>query len=215
MNLSTAINPKLLQQATDHLSHNDPVLALAIAQFGPCTITPHTDYYQALGSSIIGQQLSVKAAATIKKRFCDLFDGTFPEPEQILTRSVDELRASGLSRGKAMYIQDLAQHIISGKISFKHIDDMSNDEIVAMLTDVKGIGVWTVHMFLMFCMGRPNILAVGDLGIRSGIRNLYGLSRLPTPQEVTDIATEHKWAPYETVACWYIWRSLDNEPATV
>ena len=122
------------------------------------------------------------------------------------------MRSVGLSKGKATYVQDLAQHILDGRIDFDGIDDLSNEAIIKKLTDVKGIGEWTVHMFLMFCMGRTDVLAVGDLGIRTGIMKLYGLKQLPTPTEVTELAQANGWHPFETVACWYIWYSLDNKP---
>jgi len=206
-------NPDNLQKAADHLALHDPVLAPVIALSGIANLEPHTDYYGALVSSIIGQQLSVKAAAAIKLRFLKLFNGVFPTPEQILSVSVEELRAIGFSNAKGRYVHDLAQHIIEGKISFGRIPEQSNDEIIAELTDVKGVGVWTVHMFLMFCVGRLDVLPVGDLGIKNGIQALYGLAEAPTPQQITALAAQNNWHPYESVASWYVWRSLDNEPA--
>jgi DNA-3-methyladenine glycosylase II len=200
-------------QAAEHLRRRDPVLAPLVAQYGPCAIRPHQNYYQELVESIIGQQLSVKAGAAIVARFVALFGGAFPQPETILSKSVDELRTAGLSRAKASYIRDLAQHVVDGRVRFDHLDTLSNDEVIAELTAVKGIGPWTAHMFLMFCMGRLDILAHGDLGVRSGVQKLYGLAQLPSPQEVIAIASQNHWHPYESVACWYIWRSLDNMPA--
>jgi DNA-3-methyladenine glycosylase II len=202
-----------LQKAADYLAAHDPALADVISEHGLSDFAPHHDYYRALGDSIIGQQLSVKAASTIKKRFRDLFDGNFPAPEAILEKSIEELRTAGLSGAKAKYIQDLAQHIIDGRVRFDTLDTQTNEEIIAELTDVKGIGEWTVHMFLMFCVGRLDVLATGDLGVRSGIKKLYGLAELPSPQQVAEIAKRNHWHPYESVACWYIWRSLDNAPA--
>ena len=206
------LSDEVVVRAAAHLAASDAALAPVIARSGPCTIRPHREYYRALGDSIIGQQLSVKAAATIKKRFRELFGGEFPEPQAILQKTVDELRSAGLSGQKALYIRDLAQHIVDGQVRFGQLDQQSNAEIIADLTDVKGVGEWTVHMFLMFCMGRGDVLATGDLGIRSGIRKLYGLDHLPAPGEIEQIARQNRWHPYETVACWYIWRSLDNEP---
>src|SRR5688572_2076388 len=142
------------RQAADYLAEHDPQLAPVIAERGLCTIQPHTNYYQDLVESIIGQQLSIKAAATITKRFKALFDGRLPAPAEILTKSVEELRSVGLSNQKANYVRDLAQHIQEGKVTFDRLDSMTNEEIIRKLTDVKGIGEWTVHMFLMFCMGR-------------------------------------------------------------
>ena len=198
--------------AADHLTAQDPHLAEVIARAGLTTITPHQDYYRSLADSIIGQQLSVKAAATIKERFRNLFGGSFPTPELILATPPETLRTAGLSKSKAAYIQDLAQHITDGRIDFTGIEQEANEAIIKKLTDVKGIGEWTAHMFLMFCMGRTDVLAIGDLGIRAGVRNLYGLDHLPSPAEVTEIAQNHNWHPYETVACWYVWHSLDNKP---
>ena len=206
------INKSVADRAADHLAKVDPVLAPVIAGHGLCPIRPHRQYYQALTGEIIGQQLSVKAAASIRKRFEQLFGGMFPPPEAILQKSVDELRTAGLSRAKATYIRDLAQHIVDGKVRFDHLDGLSNDAVIRELTDVKGIGEWTVHMFLMFCMGRSDVLAHGDLGIRNAVRKLYDLPEIPTPQQVQDRAVQNHWHPYETIACWYLWESLENMP---
>jgi DNA-3-methyladenine glycosylase II len=190
----------------------DPLLAPVIAQHGPCTIRPHKNYYQELVESIVSQQLSTKAGAAIIKRFIELFGGTFPAPEAILDTSVEELRTAGLSGAKARYIRDLARHVVDGKVKFDHLDSLSNEEVIKELTAVKGIGEWTAHMFLMFCMGRLDILAYGDLGIRNGIQKLYGLKSLPERKDIEKIAKKYQWQPYESVACWYIWQSLDNTP---
>lgn len=202
-----------LQTAADYLAKQDPTLAPIIAAHGLPTFTPHTNYYQELVDSIISQQLSVKAARAIEQRFMELFGGNFPTPEQILARNIDELRSVGLSRPKATYIQDLAQKIQDGIVVFDTLDELSNEEIIDELTKVKGIGVWTAHMFLMFCMGRLDILPIGDLGIRNGVQKLYGLDHVPAPDEVTEVAKQHKWSPYESVASWYVWQSLDNAPS--
>jgi DNA-3-methyladenine glycosylase II len=199
-----------LQTAAKLLAQHDPVLAPIITLHGPARFQPHSDYYAALVTSIISQQLSVKAASTIKQRFQDLFGGQLPPPEAIITKTHDELRSVGLSNAKANYIRDLAEHVIDGRIKFDSIPQQTNAEIIAELTDVKGIGEWTVHMFLMFCVGRLDVLATGDLGVRNGIRNLYGLATAPTPHQVTELAAHNNWHPYESVACWYVWRSLDN-----
>jgi DNA-3-methyladenine glycosylase II len=200
-----------MQQAADHLATNDPELAKIIPLYGLCTIKPHKNYYQELVDAIISQQLSVKAASTIERRFCELFGSTdFPPPEKILEKNVDELRTAGLSRGKATYILDLAQHVVDGRVKFDHLDSLSNDGVIAELTAVKGIGEWTAHMFLMFCMGRLDVLAHGDLGIKNGIQKLYGYDHLPTPDDIKSLAKQHHWHPYESIACWYIWQSLDN-----
>lgn len=200
------------EQAATYLAKVDPILAPIIAQHGLCTMRPHKNYYQELVESIIGQQLSVKAGASIVKKFTALFGETFPEPSAILTKDIEGLRAAGLSHAKASYVRDLAQHIVDGKVRFNHIDALSNQDVIAELTAVKGIGEWTVHMFLMFCMGRMDVLATGDLGIKNGIWKLYKLDHQPSPKEVQAIADKHSWHPYESIACWYIWQSLDNAP---
>lgn len=198
-----------------HLTKHDPVLAnfIANSEEKPIFIA-HTNYYQTLVDSIISQQLSVKAAATIQKRFNALFgdETTTPSPKQILTKTVEELRAVGLSRPKAGYIQDLALKVLEDTVTFDHFADLSNKAITDELVKVKGIGVWTTHMFLMFCMGRLDVLPVGDLGIRTGVGRLYGFEGVPTPEEVQIVADKNDWHPYESVASWYIWRSLDTTP---
>lgn len=200
--------------AAKHLSEHDPVLAPVIARVGPCTIRPNKNYYQELVDAIISQQLSMKAAATIQRRFCELFGSDkLPPPEKILTKDIDELRTVGLSRGKAAYVRDLAQHVVDGKLRFDHLDALSNEEVVKELVAVKGIGEWTAHMFLMFCMGRMDILPVGDLGIKNGMQKLYGLKTQPDAVAMQKIAKKNNWHPYESIASWYIWQSLDNAPS--
>jgi DNA-3-methyladenine glycosylase II len=203
---------KVAREAAMHLASNDTLLRSIIERVGPATFRPHQDYYWELVDSIISQQLSVKAARSIETRFQELFGSKVPAPEQILTKDVEDLRSVGLSRPKARYILDLAQHIVDGKIKFDTFDSLSNDEIMKELIDVKGIGEWTVHMFLMFCMGRLDVLPVGDLGIRNSMRVLYGFKDAPTPDEIKVIAKKYHWNPYESIASWYIWQNLDNEP---
>jgi DNA-3-methyladenine glycosylase II len=198
-----------LRLATKQLS-GDLIIGPLVKRFGICTLRPHTNYYRELVESIIGQQLSVKAAASINRRFIELFGGKFPEPKAILSRPVEELRTAGLSGAKARYIQDLAMHVKSGKLEFDKFDAMDNEAVIAELTAVKGVGEWTAHMFLMFCMGRLDILPVGDLGIRTGTMRLYQLEALPTPDKIREISVKFKWHPYESVASWYIWKTLDN-----
>ena len=200
-------------EAAEHLASVDPVLKPVIERAGLCTIRPNGDYYQQLVDAIISQQLSVHAARSIENRFRELFGGKFPAPEEILTSDVETLRGIGFSRAKASYVLDLAQHVVDGKVRFDHLDALSNEEVVAELTAVKGIGEWTAHMFLMFCMGRSDVLPVGDLGVRNGVRALYGFENAPSPDDVRDIASKNNWHPYESIASWYVWQSLDNAPA--
>lgn len=211
--LGEIANSTTLRLATKHLSRHDPVLARVIKTAGVATITPHKNYYQELVESIISQQLSVKAAATILKRFVGLFGNTsFPTPDQILEKDIEALRKVGLSRQKAGYIQDLARKVRDGTVRFNHLDGLSNEAVIDELTQVKGIGLWTVHMFLMFCMGRLDVLPVGDLGIKNGVQKLYGLTILPTADVIEQVALKNNWHPYESVASWYIWQSIDTKP---
>jgi DNA-3-methyladenine glycosylase II len=207
------IDDKVVRQAAQHLSKHDEKLAAVIERAGLCTIRPHKNYYQELVDSIISQQLSVKAARAIEQRFQDMFGGHFPSPEEILTKDLEELRGIGFSYAKGRYVQDLAQKIIDGQVKFDTIDSLTNDEVITELTAVKGIGEWTAHMFLMFCMGRSDVLPVGDLGVRNGVKALYGFENAPSPDDVRDIATNNDWHPYESIASWYVWQSLDNAPA--
>src|SRR5690606_2340098 len=143
--------------------------------------------------SIIGQQLSVKAAASINRRFLEYFEGEFPSAETLLNQPVEYLRDTGLSGAKVRYVRDLAAHVQGGRLQFDQFETMSNEDIIAALLPVKGIGEWTAHMFLMFCMARPDVLPVGDLGIRNGIQKLYGLDHLPSPDDIREIAVRGNW----------------------
>lgn len=204
---------KRLESAAKHIAAHDPYLAPIIGAHGPCRITPHDNYYQALVDAIISQQLSMKAAASIEARFQALFDGRFPTANEILRKDIDTLRSVGLSRSKAVYILDLAEHIRSGRLDITALPSLSNDEIVRELVAIKGIGEWTAHMFLIFSLGRLDVLPVGDLGVRTGIMRLYGLKTLPTAVEMKAIANKYTWHPYTSIASWYIWQSLENAPA--
>lgn len=206
--------PESLKKAAQYLEKNDPILGIVIrgSQKIP-TIVPHKNYYQELVESIISQQLSVKAAATILRRFLDLFpESKFPSPEQILEKDIETFRGVGLSRQKATYIQDLAVKVLEGTVRFNHLDSLSNQQVINELTQIKGVGVWTVHMFLLFCMGRLDVLPTGDLGIKNGMQKLYNLEEKPSPETMEEIATKYSWHPYESVASWYVWYSLDNKP---
>lgn len=202
-----------IDNAARELAKRDTVLASVIEHAPRPSFAPHGAYYRELVESIISQQLSVKAARTILNRFLELFPGEeFPTPESILSKSVEDYRTVGLSRQKAGYIQDMAQKVIDGTVQFDHFDSLSNDAIIEELTAIKGVGVWTAHMFLMFCMGRLDVLPVGDLGIKNGIRALYAIDHVPSAEEIEEVALKNSWHPYQTVASWYIWHSLDNAP---
>jgi DNA-3-methyladenine glycosylase II len=203
---------KSLRRAENHLAGVDKKLAKIIKTSGPCRISPHADHYGELVSNIVGQQLSTKAAYSIWQRVLALFDGKMPTPEQLLKIDDQKLRDVGLSWAKVRYVKDLAQHIIDGRLDIDHVATMPNDQLIEQLTAVKGIGEWSAHMFMLFGLGRLDILPVGDLGVRKAVQNLYGLPSLPGPEQIITIANQNGWHPYESVASWYLWQSLDNNP---
>jgi DNA-3-methyladenine glycosylase II len=169
------------------------------------------DHYGALVRAIVGQQLSTKAARSIYARLTERFAGRTPTPEQVLADEPEELRAAaGLSRAKVSYLRSLAEHVLSGELELERLDELSDEEVIAELVAVKGLGIWTAHMFLMFHLQRPDVLPVGDLGIRRAIERAYVLDELPDAAAMERIA--EPWRPYRTLACRYLWRSLANEP---
>jgi DNA-3-methyladenine glycosylase II len=169
------------------------------------------DHYGALVRAIVGQQLSVSAARAIYGRLTDRFEGKPPTPEQILEDEPEELRAAaGLSRAKVGFLRSLAEHVLAGELELERLDELDDDAAIAELVAVKGLGVWTAHMFLMFQLERPDVLPVGDLGIRRAIEHAYELDGLPNAGAMEEIAKP--WRPYRTLACRYLWRSLQNEP---
>ncbi len=162
--------------------------------------------------SIVGQQLSVRAARAIYGRLLEQFGGHPPTPEQILERDAEELRAAvGLSRAKVSFLRSLAEHVLDGSLPLERLDALPDEEVVAELVAVKGIGEWSAHMFLMFQLRRPDVLAVGDLGIRRAVERAYGLPDLPSAAELAERA--EPWRPHRTHACMLLWSSLDNVPA--
>jgi DNA-3-methyladenine glycosylase II len=169
------------------------------------------DAYGALLRSIVGQQLSTKAASTIYGRMLDLFGGHAPTPKQLLKANPDKIRAAGLSRPKIAYLRDLAQHVEEGTLELERLPDLPDEEVSAQLTAIKGLGQWTADMFLMFHLGRPDVLPVGDQGIRRAVKVEYRLRKFPDPKRLEKIAKP--WRPYRTLACLYLWSSLDNTPA--
>jgi DNA-3-methyladenine glycosylase II len=169
------------------------------------------DAYGALVRSIVGQQLSTKAAATIYGRMLELFGGHTPTPKQLLKVDPDKIRAAGLSRPKIAYLRDLATHVEEGTLELERLPDLPDEEVAAQLTAIKGLGQWTADMFLMFHLGRPDILPVGDQGIRRAVKVEYRLRKMPDPKRLEKIAKP--WRPYRTLACLYLWSSLDNVPA--
>jgi DNA-3-methyladenine glycosylase II len=196
------------------LMRRDPVMRDLMRRHGACGLaeSQHTDPYKALVHAIVSQQLSSKAAATIARRFDELFGGTFPTPAQVLATPEDRLRSVGLSGMKVSFIRDLAQRVHDGSLELEALDAMSDDEVIAALTAVKGIGRWTAEMFLMFRLHRPDVLPVGDLGIVNAMKRAYGLRKTPTPERMRRIG--ESWRPYRSIACWYLWASLENKPVT-
>jgi DNA-3-methyladenine glycosylase II len=195
-----------MKKAVDHLRESDPVLASIIQRVGACQITYREPTFEALARSIVFQQLSTKAARTIYGRLEEAAGGRIT-PEAIQNLSLGEMRRAGLSKQKIGYIRDLAEHALSGKVDFARLPAMSDEEVIVALTDIKGVGVWTAHMFLIFALRRPNVLAVGDLGVRSAIKRHYKKRLLPKPEHIEKLAAN--WSPYCSIACWYLWRSLD------
>lgn len=201
-----------LREAEKHLALHDKILAPVIKTSGPCRIKPHSDHYGELVGSIVGQQLSSVAAGTIWRRVLDLFGGRMPSPEQLIKIDDQKLRDVGLSWAKVRYVKDLAQHVLDGRLDLDHIATMPNEQVVQQLTAVKGLGEWSAHMFMIFGLGRLDVLPVGDLGVRKAVMNLYGLKEMPDPTMMVTVANRHHWHPYESVAAWYCWQSLDNNP---
>jgi DNA-3-methyladenine glycosylase II len=168
------------------------------------------DAYEAIARAIVGQQLSTKAAASIWEKVLAVFGGETPTPRQVIEAEPQDLRDAGLSWSKVAYFRDLAERIADGDLDVDSLDELSDDEVVEQLTAVKGIGRWTAEMFLIFSLGRPDVMPVGDLGIRRGAQLALGLDELPEPDELERMA--EPWRPHRTLACLYLWRSLHNQP---
>ena len=203
--------------ALAHLRAADPALRALIDRLDEVPLPDRSDrpkpgeHYASLVRTIVGQQLSTKAARSIWLRLLGHFDDHPPTPEQVLAADPDELRAAaGLSRSKTEYLRSLATHVVDGSLELDRLERLSDEEVIAELVAVKGIGEWSAHMFLMFQLGRPDVLAPGDLGIRRGVQIIDGLAEMPTPAQVIERA--EPWRPYRTAACMYLWRSIDAPP---
>jgi DNA-3-methyladenine glycosylase II len=195
-----------MRKAVNHLRKSDPVLAAIIDRVGSCRMQFAEPQFHRLAEAIVYQQLNGKAASTIFKRFATLA-GEPLTPAGILKLTKDQMRAVGLSQQKSAYMRDLAEKAYTGALDFTRLPDLSDDEVIKHLTQVKGIGVWTAHMFLIFSLRRPNILPTGDYGVQVAMKKHYKKRKLPKPKDMEKIAKA--WAPYRSVACWYLWRSLD------
>ena len=200
--------------AISHLRQADPVMGDLMSRSGPCMLEPgSTDPFLTLCQSIVSQQLSSRAAGTIIDRLQALFDSGLPTPEGILALPDETLRGLGLSRQKQASLKDLSLKTIEGSLQLGELDGLSDAEVTRQLTQVRGIGVWTAEMFLIFSLGRLDVFPVGDLGIRKAIQRLYGYKKLPAV--VTMHRHARKWAPYRTIGSWYLWHSYDGVPPTV
>lgn len=198
-----------IKKAKLHLSKSDPVMADLVVNYKMKPRLYHGNHFQALVESIISQQLSTKVADVISSRFIKLYKNKFPTPRQVLKTSVDKMRGIGLSNSKANFIYDLARHIEERKILLDTINTKEETEIIEHLTQVKGIGKWTAEMFMMFALEKPDVFSHGDLGLRNAIKKLYKLRTEPSQERIDKITKP--WSPYKTLACRYLWASLDNK----
>lgn len=195
-----------MRKAVNHLKKSDPVLSAIIERVGSCRMEFGEPEFHSLAEAIVYQQLNGKAAATIFKRFAAL-TGEPLTPEGILKLSGQQMRAVGLSKQKTSYLRDMAERAQRGELDFSRLPKLTDEEVITHLTQVKGVGVWTAHMFLMFTLQRPNVLPTGDFGIRMAIKKYYRKRKMPNPAVMEKIAKP--WEPYRSIACWYLWRSLD------
>jgi len=200
-----------IEQAYAHLRGADPLLAAVIDRAGPFGLQPRTNPYASLIRTILFQQLAGPAARAIQKRWYGFYgidpDEGPPSPQQIIATSDEDFRASGVSRQKAGYLRDLALHVADGELDFAELPQLDDAEVQARLTAVKGLGEWSAHMFLMFHLGRPDVLPVGDLGVRNGMRFVYSLPETPTPAQAKQIGAP--WTPFRSVGSWYMWRAAE------
>jgi DNA-3-methyladenine glycosylase II len=195
-----------MRQAINHLKKSDPVLRAIIERVGPCRMEFGEPVFHSLAEAIVYQQLNGKAAVTIFKRFAALA-GEPLTAEGIAKLTAEQMRSVGLSKQKSSYLRDMAERAIRGELSFTHLPEMTDEEVTKHLTQVKGVGVWTAHMFLIFTLKKENILPTGDFGIRMAMKKHYHKRKLPNPVQMEKIA--RPWEPYRSIACWYLWRSLD------
>ena len=195
-----------MRKAINHLKKSDPVLAAIIEKIGPCKMQFGEPTFHSLAEAILYQQLNGKAAVTIFNRFTAAA-GDPLTPEGILKLSDVEMRGVGLSKQKTSYLRDLSAKTKAGLLEFERLPELSEQEVIEHLTQVKGIGVWTAHMFLIFTLRRPDILPTGDYGVQAAIKKQYRKRKWPKPAVMEKIAKP--WAPYRSIACWYLWKSLD------
>lgn len=200
---------KTFNLGLNHLSKHDNVMLRIIKKYGKSNLAAHNKYFESLLKAITGQQLSISSANAIIKRMMKYFNGR-PTPAKVAAAKEDELKQLGLSNAKIKYAKDLANKLINKEISFRNITKKTDEEIITELTKVKGIGTWTAHMFLIFTLGRENILPYGDLGIKKAIMLNYNLKKLPTEEKVIQIARKNNWEPYCSIAALYLWKTLET-----
>jgi len=199
-----------MKKAIEHLKKSDPVMAAIIERVGPYRPRHATPDFHNLARSIAYQQLHGKAAATIFGRLCTASGCEPLTPDRVLALSIDQMRACGLSKQKLAYIRDLAEKSLSGDVNFEQLPTMDDEDVIEHLTRVKGIGRWSAQMFLMFALKRPDIMPTVDFGINMAIKKAYNKRKVPKPKDILKIS--EKWRPYRSVACWYLWRSVDVAP---
>lgn len=207
MAVKPRIDPALLERARRHLMRRDPVLGPVVRAVGPCGLRRAGDPYRFLVRSILYQQLAGSAARAIEKRFHTHFGGRVPPPPVLRRATVPRLRSLGLSRQKAAAVREVARAFADGSIRARQLPHLDDADVIAAVTPIKGVGVWTAHMLLMSSLGRPDVLPVGDYGVQKGVRDLYGLDALPKPAALEEIA--EPWRPYRSVASWYLWRATE------
>ncbi len=198
--------------ARRHLARRDPVMRDLMRRHGPCGLPSrqHADPFKAEMQAIMSQQLSTKAAATIGARVMALCGDDGPTAEAVERLSDEQLRAAGLSGQKTRYMRDLSARVLDGSLALTEIESLEDEDVIGALTSVKGIGRWTAEMFLIFRLQRPDVLPVGDLGIVKAVQRNYGMRRVPSPTRLVKLG--ERWRPYRSVACWYLWASLNNTP---
>jgi DNA-3-methyladenine glycosylase II len=194
--------------ARRHLMRADPILGRLVKDIGPLDLRRRGTPYQSLFRALLYQQLAGAAAAAIERRLLALFGDRVPEPKELLATPPDKLRTVGLSRQKASYLHSLAEHFLDPEMSSRRLSALPDEDVIAHVTQIKGVGRWTAEMLLMFCMGRPDVIPVGDLGVQKAIQDAYKLAELPKPAKMLELA--EPWRPYRTAASWYLWRSRDT-----
>ena len=195
------------EAARTHLLRADPVMRDIVRRVGPFTLRVRGRPYESLMRALLYQQLAGPAAAAIERRFLDLYGGRQPEPDELLRTPPERLRDAGVSRQKASYLYSLAEHAKNGGLDARRLARLPDEDVIAEVTQVKGVGRWTADMLLMFSLGRPDVLPVGDLGVQRSMMEAYGLESLPDPEEMEAIA--EPWRPYRSAASWYLWRRTD------